>query len=136
MFRNGLNMYLPLQAWVKKIVHGMEAYRLSGKEKVPGAAVSKDCHFDSFLGDKRTHNYWFPWKRYNCTLPIANSFGKIHHIYWMTLTSFNIYMCIYIYIYIYIYREREGGRERERYEQIEIFHLYHSFFDCSQTLGH
>ena len=28
-------------------------------------------------------------------LPIANSFGKIHLIYWMTL--------IYIYIYIYIY---------------------------------
>ena len=38
------------QAWVKKAVHGMEAYRLSGKEKVMSAAVSKECHTDSIVG--------------------------------------------------------------------------------------
>ena len=43
MFTNGLNMGLPLWDWIEKTVHGMEMHWLSGKEKVPGAAVSKEC---------------------------------------------------------------------------------------------
>ena len=42
MFTNGQNIALPLQAKVKKIVHKMETYWLSSKEKVLGAAVSKE----------------------------------------------------------------------------------------------
>ena len=60
MFTHGLNMSLPLQAWVGKSVHEVETHRLSGKEKVLGAVVSKEGHADSLLGHERTHHYWFP----------------------------------------------------------------------------
>ena len=36
MFTNGLNVGLPLQAWVKKTVHGVETWWLSSKEDIPG----------------------------------------------------------------------------------------------------
>ena len=66
MFTNGLNMGLPLCAWVKKIVLGVETPWLSGKEKVQGAAVSKEGHAYSLLGHERSHHYWFSWKRCVC----------------------------------------------------------------------
>ena len=52
---NWLNIDLPLQAWVEKTVHGMETHWLSSKEKVPGAAVSKESHAVSLLEHERTH---------------------------------------------------------------------------------
>ena len=42
MFTNSLNVGLSLWAWVKKIVDGVETPFFSSKEKIPGAAVSKD----------------------------------------------------------------------------------------------
>ena len=41
MFTNGLNIGLQWRTWVKKTVHGVETL-LSGKDKVPGPAVSKE----------------------------------------------------------------------------------------------
>ena len=58
MFANWLNMGFPLQTWVK-------THQLSSKIKVPGAAVSKEGHAASLLGQERTHHYWFPWKKFN-----------------------------------------------------------------------
>ena len=40
-FTNGLNMGLPLRAWVGKTAHEAKTHWLSSKEKVPGTAVSK-----------------------------------------------------------------------------------------------
>ena len=65
MFTNDFNMSLPPWAQVKKIVDGMKTYWLSGKEKTPGTAVSKEGHADSVLGHESTHHNWFPWKRRN-----------------------------------------------------------------------
>ena len=88
MFPNGLNIGSLLRARIEKTVYGIETHQLSGKEKVLEAAVSKKGHADSLLGDD------FPEKKCDCKLlPITNSLGKIHLIYWMAL--------IYIYIYIY-----------------------------------
>ena len=44
-------MSLPWWTQVEKKVHGAETRWLSGKEKVPGAAVSKEGHADSLLKD-------------------------------------------------------------------------------------
>ena len=41
MFANGLIRHLPLKAHVKKMVHGVGKYWLSGKEKVLSTAISK-----------------------------------------------------------------------------------------------
>ena len=49
MFTNWVNISLPLETWVKKTVHGVEAHWLSSKEKVPGSAISKEGQADSFL---------------------------------------------------------------------------------------
>ena len=38
---------------------------LTDKENVLNTVASKD-HADNFLGHKRIHYYWFPWKRSNC----------------------------------------------------------------------
>ena len=74
-----LNMSLPLWAWVKKTICGVETHRLSHKEKVLGAVVSKEGHAESLLGHEWTHDNWFPWKmQLQMVLPIAKSFGKIH----------------------------------------------------------
>ena len=43
MITNKQNLGFLLQVWVEKSVHGMETHRLSGKEKVPGVAESKQC---------------------------------------------------------------------------------------------
>ena len=40
-FTNGLNIVLPLGAWVEKTVHGVKTPRISDKEKVPGVAIGK-----------------------------------------------------------------------------------------------
>ena len=65
ILRNGLDMGLPLQTWVKKTVYGMETCRISGKEKVLGAAVSKDSHANRLEGYEMMHHYWFPWEKCN-----------------------------------------------------------------------
>ena len=65
MFTNRLSMGLPLRAWVKKTVYGMETERLSSKEKILSAVVSKEDHADNVLGYERIHHYWFSWKRCN-----------------------------------------------------------------------
>ena len=57
MFTNGLHVDLPLQAWIKKTVHGGKACWLSSKEKVLGAAVSIEGHANSLLTHKRTYLY-------------------------------------------------------------------------------
>ena len=48
IFRNGLKMGFSLRAGVEERVHVVETNRLSAKEKVPGAAVSKEGHADIF----------------------------------------------------------------------------------------
>ena len=63
VFTYGLNMVLPLWAWVIKAVNKVEAHWLSCKEKVP---VSKEGHADSLLGHERRHHNWFSWKRCYC----------------------------------------------------------------------
>ena len=55
-------MGLPQQVWTEKEVSGMEMHWLSGKENVLSAAVSKEGHADSVLGNESTHDYLFPWK--------------------------------------------------------------------------
>ena len=50
MFTNGLIIGLPLEASVEKLVYGVETYWLSGKEKLLGAAISKEGHVDNVLG--------------------------------------------------------------------------------------
>ena len=45
--------------YVEKIVDGMEANWLSGREKDPGAAVSKEDHAESVLGYERPINIDF-----------------------------------------------------------------------------
>ena len=56
-----LNIDLLLRSWVEKTVDAVEKYWLSGKEKVPGEAVSNDD-----TDNQRSHQYWFPWKRCSC----------------------------------------------------------------------
>ena len=53
--QNGLNMGLWWWDWVKKPIY-----------RVPSAVVNKEGHADSLLGYERTHQYWFPLKKYNC----------------------------------------------------------------------
>ena len=55
-----------LQVQVEKTVNGVETHWLSGKENVPGPAVSKEGDVDNVLGCERTHDYWFTWKRSTC----------------------------------------------------------------------
>ena len=50
----------------KKTDDGKETSWLSSKETVLGAAVNKEGHVDSFLGQKRIHHNWFPKKNFNC----------------------------------------------------------------------
>ena len=54
MIMNRLSIGLPLQAWVEKIIDGVEIRGLSGKEKVP---LSKEGHAESFLGHEKTPHY-------------------------------------------------------------------------------
>ena len=65
MFTNRLNMGFPLLDWVKKTVYEVETHWLPWKEKVLGAELTKG-DADRVLRHKRTHPYWFPWKRCNC----------------------------------------------------------------------
>ena len=57
IFANGLYVGLARQAWVGKTVHRVERHWLSGKEKVPGAVVSKEGHADSLLNLEKCHVY-------------------------------------------------------------------------------
>ena len=54
MLTNGLNVRLVLRAWAENIVSSVETHRLSDKEKVPDAEVSKEGHAYCLLGHKRT----------------------------------------------------------------------------------
>ena len=56
LFRNGLNMGLPLRVWVKKKVNWVERHWVSGKEKVPDTDVSKEGHADSLIDHEKTHH--------------------------------------------------------------------------------
>ena len=53
MFTNWLNMGLLQWALIEKAVHGAALHWLSGKEKFPGAVVSKGGHADSLLGHEK-----------------------------------------------------------------------------------
>ena len=44
---------------VEKTVHGVEIHRLSGKENVLSAAVSKEGHTGSLLGHERNISIYF-----------------------------------------------------------------------------
>ena len=46
--------------------NGVKTHWLSGKEKVPVSAVSKEGHADSLLSYEKTHHYRFSWKTCNC----------------------------------------------------------------------
>ena len=58
-----LNLHLPLQAWVEKVVHKGEAHWLCNTEKVPGTVISKEGHADNLLGYEKIHNNWCSRKR-------------------------------------------------------------------------
>ena len=60
MFTNGLNMDLPLRAWIKKIAHGVKIVWLSGNETVLGAVINKEDHTDCLLKHEKAYRYWFP----------------------------------------------------------------------------
>ena len=49
-------MDLSQRTWVEKPVDEVETRWLSSKEKVPGAAISKEGHGDSLLGHESTHH--------------------------------------------------------------------------------
>ena len=53
MFINVLNMDMPQQAWIKKTVQRVETHWLASKEKLQGAAASKEGYADSLLGHKK-----------------------------------------------------------------------------------
>ena len=48
LFTDGINMGLPMLAWVKKTVYVVFKHRLSVKEKFPVIAFSKELYADSF----------------------------------------------------------------------------------------
>ena len=50
IFTNGQNMDSPLYVWDEKTVHRVETNWLPGKERVPGALVSKESDAADFLG--------------------------------------------------------------------------------------
>ena len=50
IFTYGLNMGLQRWVWLGKTIHRVETYSLSGKEKVPGVAVSEEEHTESLMG--------------------------------------------------------------------------------------
>ena len=52
-FTNGQNIGLPLRARVKKEVHRVKAHKLSSKQRVPGAVVSKESQAESLLSKKK-----------------------------------------------------------------------------------
>ena len=53
-FRNEQNVCLPQRTWVTKTFNGLKTPWLSGKEKIPDAAVSKEHHADSVLRHEST----------------------------------------------------------------------------------
>ena len=59
MLTNEKSMGFPWQAWVEKIIHGVETHGLSSKEKVSGTAVSKEGHANSVLIDLKTNTVDF-----------------------------------------------------------------------------
>ena len=67
MFTNEINMGFSLRAWIKKTVNWVQRYWFPGKDKVPGATVSREGYVDSVLGYERTHHYWFLCKRFKIT---------------------------------------------------------------------
>ena len=92
---------LPLRITVEKTVHALETHWLFGKEKVLGAAISKESNADSVLRHELTQNYWFPWKS-----ATANSalYYQVRQNSPYLLNYPPVYVFIYIYVYIYILR--------------------------------
>ena len=70
LFTNRQNIALPCRFWVELTAHGMETHRLTSKENIQGAAVSKESHNNSVGGHVRTHHNWLSWKEItsNCKL--------------------------------------------------------------------
>ena len=88
MHTNGLNMGLPLLAWVKKTIYRQETHWLSRKENIPSAVVSKEGHTNRgyLCGALKNLSLLISLKKVKKkVLPIANTFEKMHLIYWMTL---------------------------------------------------
>ena len=81
MFTNEINMRLPRRARAEMTVHGMKTRWLSGKN-ILDATVSKESHVDNLLGHEQDPSLLIHLKKK--LLPIANSFGKINLIYWIT----------------------------------------------------
>ena len=54
IFTNGLNMDFSSRALIQKTVHKVETQWVSGKEKVPGAAVSQERWTNCFFNKKGT----------------------------------------------------------------------------------
>ena len=79
----------------QKTVYGAEVCQLSGKEKVAGAAVSREGHADSLLKHK-SYQYWLSLKS---ALLSSDSYCKLLKQNWPYLLNDHH---IYIYIYMYI----------------------------------
>ena len=60
IFTNEWEIGFLLQSWVEKTILGVETYWLFSKEKILGAAVSKEGHVDSLLEHERTNHSWLP----------------------------------------------------------------------------
>ena len=59
-----------------------EKKNCSWSVKTLGIADCKEGHADSFLGHKRTCHNFLKKVQLKTVLPVANSWGKIHIIYW------------------------------------------------------
>ena len=66
MFTNGINMFFFYYKPEAKSQPIKWKHWFSDKEKVLGAAVSKEGHADNILEHERIYHYRFPWKRYDC----------------------------------------------------------------------
>ena len=110
MFTAELNLGLPLQAWVEKTIHAVEIHWLSGKEKVPSAAISK-CHTDSLQTWKDPYIIDFLEKKCKCKqcFLFCQFLGKIHLICWMTLifqyfSSMHSFVCFLLFVCLMAYQ--------------------------------
>ena len=104
MFTNGLNMALPLWAWVKKTVHRMETHWLIGKEKLLCTGVNKEGYVNGVVGQEKTHY----WKGATISNVLYYQLLWQNSPYLLNAPCVCVCVCVYIYIYIYIYISKKS----------------------------
>ena len=86
-------MDFPSQIWAEKPAHEVETHWLSSKEKVQGAAVSKEDHAESVLGPNS-----IAFLEKGATVDSASYHQLFRHNSSYLLNDSHIYIYIYIYI--------------------------------------